>query len=64
MLEEFNVNVSRSIAGRILCGDLNARRPRAVHNLVDMHRPRLFQGCLDRSIIHRLRASEGQDHSG
>lgn len=45
--------------GGILRGDFDARRPRAVHHPVDMHRPRLRQGRLDRPILHRLRAPEG-----
>lgn len=45
-------------------GDFDARRSRAVHNLVDMYRPRLSQGRLDRPVLHRLCASEGQDYPG
>jgi len=47
-----------------LRGDFDARWSRAVHNPVNMHRPRLSQGCLDRPVLHRLRASEGQSHPG
>lgn len=45
-------------------GDFNARRSCAVHNPINMQRPRLPQGRLDRSVLYRLRASEGQDYSG